>query len=474
MLSHDKLVEALLAVDMHGTITAAAEAAGIPRKTMAYRYRLAQQSGVSVDMTTCPDSPIQRLPNGIRKSETEERVVIDYKGVQIETLDQLLSDAEVDMSQWEVIRVDVNNWEVGGKIKQGQKAVDVGTSKSTKFINLPEKLWKMPLRQVRITLRPKTNERKMLDDLLEQIAEQSFRAPKIKRPKPAKTERKSLEVCLMDPHFGMQCYPPGADQAWSLDDCETIAMWAIDSLLKSAEAYAGIEEIIFPFGNDYLHHDNLSHSTTAGTPQPEGLAYHHIYSRGVQLAIAMVERLKVVAPVRVYQIPGNHDRQSSFTLGHVLWAYYNNDANVTVDASSSPYKFHKYGTNLIGFEHGHSIAPIRLAALMANECAGEGPRQGWWDSTTYREWHLGDQHRKGTSKPSAFEEQGVSIEYLAGLTPPNEWHKLKAYNWQKRGAVAFVWDYHRGPVARLQVNLNSYTGAPTGMKLKDLKKAYDR
>lgn len=63
-----------------------------------------------------------------------------------------------------------------------------------------------------------------------------------------------------------------------------------------------------------------------------------------------------------------------------------NDANVTVDASASPYEFLHYGVNLIGFDHGHSIRQaVRPAALMANEC-----RQAW-SQTVYREWHLGDQ-----------------------------------------------------------------------------------
>jgi hypothetical protein len=60
------------------------------------------------------------------------------------------------------------------------------------------------------------------------------------------------------------------------------------------------------------------------------------------------------------------------------------------------------------------------------------------------------------------EEQGVSVEYLPSITPPNDWHRLHAFNWQKRGALAFVWDYEHGQIARLQVNLNSYTGKPTG------------
>jgi hypothetical protein len=184
------------------------------------------------------------------------------------------------------------------------------------------------------------------------------------------------------------------------------------------------------------------------------LSWHEVYKQGKNLAIEMVGTLRDFAPVKIYQVPGNHSTHSDYTIGLILDAYFHNDDSVEVDCSSSPYKFHRFGTNLIGYEHGHSVPVIRLAALMANMVPKD------WAETSYREYHLGDQHRKATSKPSSFEEQGVSIEYLAGLTPPNAWHKTHAYNFQKRGAVAFVWDHDRGQLAKLCVNLDNYTGKP--------------
>ncbi len=85
-----------------------------------------------------------------------------------------------------------------------------------------------------------------------------------------------------------------------------------------------------------------------------------------------------------------------------------------------------------------------------------------WQESLFCEWHLGDQHRKASAKPSTFEEQGVSVEYLPSLTPANEWHRLKGFNWQKRGGTAFVYDFASGPLARLQVNFDNYTGKHMG------------
>jgi hypothetical protein len=96
---------------------------------------------------------------------------------------------------------------------------------------------------------------------------------------------------------------------------------------------------------------------------------------------------------------------------------------------------------------------------MANET-----RLNHWQNARYCEWHLGDQHRKGSGRPTAMTEQGVGIEFLTGLTPANEWHRIKTFNWQPRGAVAYIWDHDSGPEARLHVNLDSYTGKPMGEK----------
>ena len=37
-----------------------------------------------------------------------------------------------------------------------------------------------------------------------------------------------------------------------------------------------------------------------------------------------------------------------------------------------------------------------------------------YETSAFGKWHLGDQHRKGSSKTSMLEEQGVSVEFLPG------------------------------------------------------------
>ena len=300
------------------------------------------------------------------------------------------------------------------------------------------------------------------EDLISELKGASPVVPRIHGYKrPEGTPKRMLEVSVMDPHVGLHCFTPAADAPYDFEIAERLYLWAVKELTIIGAGYGEVEEILFPIGNDFLHAEMMAvdgkgvHATSSGTPQPEMYSWHAAYKRGADMMRTAIQYLSEVAPVTVLQIPGNHDRYASYTMGLLMEAYFHNNDNVTVDASPSPYKFKRYGTNLIGYEHGHSVAQIRLAALMANERAQD------WAETKYREWHLGDQHRKGSAKPSVLEEQGVSIEFLPSITAPNEWHRLKGFNWQKRGAMAWLWDYDTGPVARFQVNID-YDGNPYG------------
>ena len=428
-----------------GNIAAAARDLGVPRANL---WHFVKKEGIlnhirsEFGEATQTNSGRKAVSNKVREKlevkPTGDNLSIDYLGTQIQTEEELLAHAGIDMELYEIDRVVVNNWEVAGTKKN--KETD-------------DSLWKTGLRQIKISLKRKKDDRIAVERLIAALEENAPVVQKIdyKKPKSVKTKR-ALELSIMDPHYG--CWLTRRERPWlGLRRVQKLCMWSLDTLMERASVYGHFDEIIFPSVMT-SYHDNLTHTTTRNVSQK--VCCTTTYERAIQLAITMVERMAEIAPVKIIQVSGNHDQVSAFTLGHVLKAYYRNDPNVDVDVSPSPYKFYKFGTNLLGFDHGHHVRPARLAALMAHEC------KDVWAETTFREWHLGDQHRKGSSKPITMEEQGVSVEYLPALTPPNAWHRLKAFNWQQRGAMGFVWDYVEGPLARVQVNLNSYTGKPTG------------
>ena len=346
---------------------------------------------------------------------------------------------------WDCLSFKPNNW-----IQQKTEKWE-GGSETQAFI----------AHQAKGSFRPPHPGKSVAEALIKELKEASPVVPAIHEfPRKGKA-RRMLEISVMDPHVGLHCFKPAADAPYDFDIAEKLYLWAVKELSIIGAGYGEVEEILFPIGNDFLHAEMMSlngkgvHATSGGTPQPEMYAWHGAYMRGAAMLRKAIQYLSQIAPVSVLQIPGNHDRYASYTMGILMDAYFEQNENVTVDCSASPYKFKRYGCNLIGFEHGHSVSQIRLAALMANE------RPQDWAETKYKEWHLGDQHRKGSAKPSVLEEQGVSVEFLPSITAPNEWHRLKSFNWQKRGAMAWLWDHETGPLARLQVNIDR-DGNPYG------------
>lgn len=385
------------------------------------------------------------------KDEDEGTAVVTTRSLDIKTIDDALKVAEVDLDVWEVERSKINSWEVTIAVKNTEVV-----GKIKQVVTTPETYTNF---QVTVWLRRIAGAALALKGLLDKIESKSPICPKIDFNTKSVRDRiksrhikRELEISLSDIHLGLRAYAGDSDVDWNVFDAEAMTMEVLEKLIILAEPYGPFERIIMPFGNDFLHSDNVYNTTTAGTVQPEADAWKHTLIRGEYLGIAMIDRLKKVSPVKVYIVPGNHAMHTEICMGRTLFAWYHNDENVEIDAGFSSFKFHDYGVNLIGFEHGHSIRQtLRLAGLMANSC------RLLWEKARYCEWHLGDQHRKGSGRPSTMAEQGVSVEFLPSLVPANSWHKIHAFNYQKRAGMAFVWDKTAGPIARVQANIDSYT-----------------
>lgn len=408
---------------------------------------LAQTNGNKAEAARRLGVPVTTLKRAVTHLKThmsytdisgdDDKCVFVHRSKTIKTLDAALKAGEVDLTVWEVERWKLNKWDMGAKTLQ----------------NADVQLHAMELWQVTVWLQRKTPAVQALDTLLDELRNHKLTLPTPKSLKSRKPISRELEISIVDPHLGLTCTEPAANSEWNIDKCEQIVLGMTDELLNAADYYAPFKQIVFPLGNDFFHCDNLNRTTTNGTPLPNSSAWHEMILRGEKLTFAVINKLLEVAPVKVIVIPGNHDKHSTFMLGRVVNAMYHNAKHVNVVCDASPYKFHKFGVNIIGYIHGNGFPANRLAALMANETRISG-----WADARYCEWHLGDQHRKGSARPTVMEEQGVSIEYLPGLTPPDEWHKMNIFTWQKRAGMAFVWDEFKGPVARLQVNIDSYTG----------------
>jgi hypothetical protein len=76
-----------------------------------------------------------------------------------------------------------------------------------------------------------------------------------------------LEIDVFDPHFGKLAWRHETGEDYDISITTERYHNAIHNLLEKASKTETIERIIFPVGNDLLHTDTMSGTTTAGTRQ---------------------------------------------------------------------------------------------------------------------------------------------------------------------------------------------------------------
>lgn len=283
------------------------------------------------------------------------------------------------------------------------------------------------------------------EEILKDIREEraSVNAPRPKLRWVPEDQRHMLELDVFDLHVGKLAWALETGENYDAGIATERAEAAVEDLLQQAQCYA-VEKILLPLGNDFLHYDTLSGTTTAGTPQDRDSRYQLMYRRAFTLARRMAERCALIAPVHLLIVPGNHDTLSTFTLGVALEAYFHADPRITVENTPKPRKYVRYGVNLIGFAHGHNEPHKRLPGLMPVEVPDD------WALTRYREFHVGHFHKSKVTDPVRVDgENGVRVRVLQSLTGTDAWHAAMGYVGEHAAAEAFVWSHARGLRANL-------------------------
>lgn len=332
------------------------------------------------------------------------------------TLDDLFRLFQLEPSEWEVIECTPNIWQIGAKHPETGEILTA------------------PLFQIKARLKPVAPPALMVlgQQILGDIREDAKLWPRV-RPKvePRSGEPCALVLDIFDLHLGKLAWAEEVGEHYDAKIAAQVAEDAVRDLLDQARGYA-LEEIIVPIGNDFFNADNLVGTTTGGTRQDVDTRFHLMFRRGRALATWMLRTCEAVAPVVVPVVPGNHDRQTSFTLGEVLDATFAANPRVTIDNTAAPQKYHLYGRNLLGFTHGDEEKPAELPQLMATD------QPALWAESTYREFHIGHFHHGKEKAPFIVDDKtGVTVRWIRSLSGSDRWHTGKGYR-GRRGAEAFV------------------------------------
>lgn len=360
---------------------------------------------------------------------------------RIKTEAEALDKAGVDLNRWEAYQVHVKSWEVGAKIE----TTDIDTKRK-----VTRGMAVCPLFGISVKLRLRTgwNVSDFREILLKEMREHRPKYPKLKHTRRAGT-RHLAELSISDHHFGKLAWEPETGNNYDLKIAEETYMHAAEDLIRRALVFTP-ERWLFIVGNDLLHTDlgGLG-QTTAGTRQDTDGRWQKTYLVARKCCVRVTEMLLASAPVDILIIPGNHDEEKMFCLGDSLTCQFHDHPAVTVNNGPNKKKFYRYGTNLLGFQHGHKQKDKKHLPL---DMASEVPEL--WAQTTWREIHCGHFHSEKEEVWYMKRSESIGeviVRYLPSLCGRDLWHADAGYR-SMPAAECHLYDHDTGRAGYVSVS----------------------
>ena len=334
--------------------------------------------------------------------------LISIKEDELKNPTSLLKAHGFDIREWELVSARNNIWNVYSKQDGIQELY------SSKIVVKPKE---------QIIDYDRINE--WFDKL-----DRKYSLPVIKTSNEYLKGNKCLLIDIADLHLNLQATMFSTGNEYNCEIAEKLFFYVISDILSRVEKYQ-FNKIIFVVGGDMLNGDNLSGSTTKGTPQDSDLLYFDAVEKLYAMTIKAVDILKKKASVNVIYISGNHDELSGYKLAKFIDAWFRNDEYVAVDYSPLPRKYVKFGRTLFTFAHDGNVKTLpRLIADEARE---------YWSGIDTTEVFLQHLH----TEQVLTEEYNMRIQRLPTISAKSNWTVDKGFG-SKRQCKTFIFDIEDG------------------------------
>lgn len=245
-----------------------------------------------------------------------------------------------------------------------------------------------------------------------------------------------LVVPIADFHYGLYSDKYSTGNNYNLEIAEELYYHTLNDIVNRV-SNRKFEKVLFIVGNDYINADNLSGTTTKGTPQDNSGMWFDIVNRATQLTINGIDILTKIAPVDVVYVTSNHDLHTMFGIMQTLKAWYRNDKNVTIDDSPMPRKYYKYGKTLLGFSH--DLKTKEALKIMTSESKEN------WSDCTHMIWMLAHLHQQ-----MIYDKQGyLEIMRLPTISGWSRWTNSMGYIQSDKKNKAFIINSDQGIIDEL-------------------------
>jgi len=284
--------------------------------------------------------------------------------------------------------------------------------------------------QSKITAKPKSFalDKETIDKFFKSLEVKTFKCNKPMQYEPG---AEWLIVPIADFHLGLTALKNLTRNEWNMELAEQIFIEIIQQVKHKAKGrkFGGV---LFIVGNDFLNSDNLSGSTTKGTPQDTWNSYYTMYAKGAELLTLGVNELLKIAPVKVVNVKSNHDMQSMYTLMLLLETMFKGNKDVEIDTDAYDRKYVVLGKSLIGLTH--DITLKRALQVMTVEAKEE------YAKCDNFYWFIAHKHEQ-----MIFAKQGKLITIRLGtVSGTSSWSSSKHFIQADRENQIFVFDEKRG------------------------------
>lgn len=286
----------------------------------------------------------------------------------------------------------------------------------------------------RITVKPVSEETDLKDFIDDMMSRYSHAAINVVDVDINCDCEQMLEICIPDLHIGLSEAEEGE---YSIDNMESLVYRKI-SKINSIIHLSDVSNVTLAFLGDIFHYDNISKTTSKGTPQCSNVSFQTAFDSATRLVISIIGNILMTLKTRntypklnIVYVPGNHDTILGYAIMAVAAAKFSNEDGVAFDIKQKSRKFIKFGKNLIGFAHG-DIDKRKLSQWLYTEA------REYISSVDQIEVHCGHLHSEQVT-----EDNGVIVRHLPTICGVSPWEYQKGYHSQRR-LTAFKWSENQG------------------------------
>ena len=352
---------------------------------------------------------------------------LEVESPVIKTAEELCEERWIDLSKWRMEKIVVWNHNVAIKDDFKEKIISVRSP------------------NMKVTLkRDYTQEDKVSAlEAIEKAGSQNFKDVEYN----LENDKEFAVINPADLHLWKIAYKFISWDNYDISTAKKNLREKLGETLAKLEQGGFPSELLFVIGNDWLNIDSPSQATTSWTPQDNDWMYKNAKNELISLRLEVIERLKTKAPIKVINVAGNHDEETSISIYNMLRACYNNSDNVSFNTEQSfeeqpisntqQRQAIKKGNTLLAFNHGDKYTSNTKRKQIPNDVRTRYSHMIDKNTNIYvMLWHL---HKKIKQQEQVVNQMnGVTVFWLPSLSGVDKRHDNNNYVGNPKALETFV------------------------------------